>query len=216
MPKNFPSWRTCRRRLIEWEEQGVLIAVHQHRIALLDEQGKLRLDETFLDGTFVPAKKRGECVGKTKAGKGSMIMVASDAKGVPLNTVVASASTYEGHLAEKTIDGIQAKKHGTRHKHPKRLIPKRVVADKGYDDDKLRGRFAERGIDCIVPYRDNRVNRPFEDLRKLRRYKRRWKVERTNAWLKNFRRVTIRWDRNLSVYKGCVHIACVCITLMKF
>ena len=57
MPKNFPSWSTCRRRLIEWEEQGVLQKVHQHLLALLDEAGKLRMEETFLDGTFVPAKK---------------------------------------------------------------------------------------------------------------------------------------------------------------
>ncbi len=57
MPKNFSSWSTCRRRLIEWEEQGVLVAVHQHLLALLDEKGKLRMEETFLDGTFVPAKK---------------------------------------------------------------------------------------------------------------------------------------------------------------
>jgi transposase len=57
MPKNFPSWSTCRRRLLEWEEQGILAAVHQHLLALLDESGKLRMEETFLDGTFVPAKK---------------------------------------------------------------------------------------------------------------------------------------------------------------
>ena len=57
MPKNFPSWSTCRRRLIEWEEQGIFDAAQQHLLALLDEQGKLRLEETFLDGTFIPAKK---------------------------------------------------------------------------------------------------------------------------------------------------------------
>jgi transposase len=57
MPKNFPSWSTCRRRLIEWEEDGIFAAAHQHLLALLDEQGKLRLDETFLDGSFIPAKK---------------------------------------------------------------------------------------------------------------------------------------------------------------
>jgi hypothetical protein len=43
--------------LIEWEEHGVLQKVHQHLLALLDESGKLRMEETFLDGTFVPAKK---------------------------------------------------------------------------------------------------------------------------------------------------------------
>ena len=61
MPKNFPSWSTCRRRLIEWEEQGVLVSVHQHLLALLDEQGKLRMEEAFLDGTFVPARYLPPC-----------------------------------------------------------------------------------------------------------------------------------------------------------
>jgi len=69
MPKNFPSWSTCRRRLIEWEEQGVLVAVHQHLLALLDEQGKLRMEETFLDGTFVPAKKGAKRLEKRRSGK---------------------------------------------------------------------------------------------------------------------------------------------------
>jgi len=36
-----------------------------------------------------------------------------------------------------------------------------------------------------------------QDRRKLRRYRRRYKVERTNAWLKKFRRVAVRWDKNL-------------------
>ena len=144
------------------------------------------------------------------------MMVVADGNGVPLNTEIESASTYEGHVAEKTVEGIQVKKHGTRRKRPKRLIPKRVISDQGYDDDPLRERFAKRGIDLIAPYRNNRVNRPYEDRRKLRRYRRRWKVERTNAWFKNFRRVTVRWERNLTVYKGFVHLACICITLMKF
>ena len=145
-----------------------------------------------------------------------MIMVAIDEEGVPLNVVVDSASVYEGHLAEETVNNIFVKKHDRRRKHPILRKPKRVIADKGYDDDGLRNRFSERGIDFIVPYRDNRVNRPYEDGRKLRRYRRRYKVERTNAWLKNFRRVTVRWDRSLSAFKGFVHIACICITLMKF
>jgi len=64
MPKNFPSWSTCRRRLIEWEEQGIFVAIHQHLLALLDEQGKLRLEATFLDGSFIPAKKGGNVLEK--------------------------------------------------------------------------------------------------------------------------------------------------------
>ena len=70
LPKNFPSWSTCRRRLIEWEEQGILVAVHQHLLALLDEQGQLRLEETFLDGSFLPAKKGGNVLEKPRRARG--------------------------------------------------------------------------------------------------------------------------------------------------
>ena len=143
-------------------------------------------------------------------------MAVVDRNGIPLNVEVESAATHEGHVAEKTVDGIKIKKQGMRMKQAKRLVPKRVISDKGYDDDGLRKTFAGKGIDLIVPYRGNRENRSYEDGRKLRRYKRRWKVERTNAWFKNFRRVAVRWDRILTAYKGFVHIACICITLMKF
>ena len=145
-----------------------------------------------------------------------MIMSVVDGNGIPLNAEVESASTYEGHIAEKTIDGIAKRKHTKRRRKAIRLVPARVISDKGYDDDGLRERFAIKGIDFIAPYRENRVNRPYEDKRKLRRYRRRYKVERTNAWCKNFRRVAVRWDRSLTLYKGFVKLACICITLMRF
>jgi transposase len=139
-----------------------------------------------------------------------------DANGTPLNAEVESASTHEGHVAEKTVDGIKKKKYSRCCRKAARLVPVRVISDKGYDDDGLRERFAVKGIDFIVPYRSNRVRRYYEDGRKLRRYCRRWKVERTNAWFKNFRRVAVRWDRNLTAYKGFVHLACICIALRRF
>ena len=75
------------------------------------------------------------------------------------------------------------------------------MVDKSYDDDRLRAKFASRGIDFVVPYRANRLNRFYEDGRKWR-----W----ANAWLKNFRRMAERWDCCLIAYKGFVHIACIC------
>jgi len=58
-----------------------------------------------------------------------------------------------------------------------------VIADTAYDSDPLRQRLQKRGIELIVPYRENNQQRRYEDGRKLRRYKRRWIVERTNSWL---------------------------------
>jgi hypothetical protein len=44
-------------------------------------------------------------------------------------------------------------------------------------------RLKKRRIELIAPYRENNRHRRYEDGHKLRRYKRRWIVERTNSWL---------------------------------
>ena len=56
---------------------------------------------------------------------------------------------------------------------------------------------------------------PNQDGRRLRRYRRRWIVERTIGWLGNFRRLTVRYDRLMETYSGFFHLACALITLRK-
>jgi transposase len=90
---------------------------------------------------------------------------------------------------------------------------RRVIADRGYYSDPLRLRLKRRGTELIAPYRSNNRHRRFEDKRKLRRYCKRWKIERTNAWLQNFRRIQVRYDRILAVFQGFFHCACLLITL---
>ena len=92
-------------------------------------------------------------------------------------------------------------------------LPARIIADRGYDWDPLRERLATENIDLIVPYRKNRRVRKYEDGRKLRRYKRRWIVERTFAWLGNFRRLVVRYERQVEMYQAFVHMACAILTL---
>lgn len=90
------------------------------------------------------------------------------------------------------------------------------MADRGYDSDRLRRRLRRRGIELVVPYRCTARNRPYQDGRKLRRYRRRWKIERTFAWFGNFRRLQVRNDRILSVFQGFCHLVCLMITLRHF
>src|SRR5438105_11304217 len=94
--------------------------------------------------------------------------------------------------------------------------PWRLVCDKGYDSDPLRGRLLmERDIDLVCPHRKGRKKPATQDGRKLRRYKRRWTVERTFAWLGNFRRLVVRYEHKLSMYQAFFHVACLLITLRQ-
>ena len=91
----------------------------------------------------------------------------------------------------------------------------RVLADKADDSDLLRKRLRQRGIELICPHKGNRVRPATQDGRALRRYKRRWIVKRTNAWLGNIRHLVVRYDRSLTIYRGFFHIACFVIILRR-
>jgi len=94
--------------------------------------------------------------------------------------------------------------------------PKRLIADRGYDSDPLRERLKQFKIDLIAPHRKNRRKPKTQDGRKLRRYRKRWKVERTFAWIGNFRRLVVRYERHIQIYQAFFHLACLMITLNRF
>ena len=162
---------------------------------------------------FRSGEKRGCGVGKTKRGKGTKWMVVVDGRGLPLGNYLHSASPAEVKLAETTLATIQV---GRSHQAGRpRQKPLRVIADKAYDSDPLRKRLRQRGIELICPHKKNRVRPATQDGRALRRYRRRWIVERTNAWLGNFRRLVVRYDRSLTIYGAFFHIACFMIVLRR-
>ena len=115
-------------------------------------------------------------------------------------------------LLETTVENISVPRKGRGRPRKK---PDRIVADKGYDSDPLRYRLKRLGIELICPYRRNNKEQQYHDGRKMRRYKRRWKVERTFAWLGNNRRLVVRWDRDIVVYNAFFHVACLLIALRK-
>ena len=132
-------------------------------------------------------------------------MAIADRSGLPVAAGIASASPHEVTLAEETID------NGFLEHAPDRLI-----GDRAYDSDPLDTRLREeRGIELIAPHRSTR-RRKTQDGRALRRYVRRWKIERLFAWLLNYRRLTTRWERHAENYLGFLQLGCICILLRYF
>jgi transposase len=130
-------------------------------------------------------------------------MVVVDGQGVPLGNHLDGASPAEVKLVEKTLAQVQV---------PGRKL-RRLIADRGYDSDPLRKQLQTCGIELICPHRCNRRKPPTQDGRPLRRYRKRWKIERTFAWLGNFRRLVVRYDRSLLMYNAFFHVACLIIAL---
>jgi transposase len=141
-------------------------------------------------------------VGKTKRGKGTKLMAMADRFGLPLATCAASATPHEVTLVAPTLDS--------------RFIddlPRRLIGDRAYDADSLDAALAACGIEMIAPHRRGRVRPKTQDGRPLRRYRRRWKIERLFAWLGNFRRLVVRYERHALNYLGFVQLGCIVILL---
>jgi len=94
-------------------------------------------------------------------------------------------------------------------------VPERLIGDKGYDSDGLDQEVLHQfGTEMIAPHKQNRrPENTTQDGRPLRRFKRRWKVERLFAWLYNFRRLVVRYEYHAENYLGFVQLACVVILL---
>jgi len=144
-------------------------------------------------------------VGKTKRGKGTKLMAVADGFGLPLAVHTTSASPHEVRLVERTICERFTDER-----------PKKLIGDKAYDSDPLDEQLKKLGIELIAPHKANRKKVQTQDGRKLRRYKRRWKIERLFAWLQNFRRIVVRYEYHSDNYLGFVQLACMIILLRNY
>ena len=140
-------------------------------------------------------------------------MVLADGQGTPLGVSVAAASPAEVTLLQATLDTVAVRRAG--HPGRPRKRPDRLIADRGYDSNAVRATLVAQGIEPIIPARRNNTVATHQDGRKLRRYKRRWLIERTHAWLQKFRRLVVRYEYSAVNFLALVHVACVLVTLKR-
>ena len=131
-------------------------------------------------------------------------MVIADASGLPLVLHTDSAAPHEVTLVQATLDEIVTVGR-----------PRRIIGDRAYDSDPLDNSLAVQGIE-MAPHRRNRKRKATQDGRPLRRYRRRWKIERLFAWLNAFKRAMTRWDRFHDHFTAFVHLAFSMILLRRF
>lgn len=132
-------------------------------------------------------------------------MVLVDGAGLPLAVDVDSASPAEVSLIEPLIDEAVTP-----------YVPPRLIYDRAADSDPLRQRLASRGIELICPHRRGRVRPATQDGRPLRRFRRRWIIERTIGWLQTFRRLVTRYEYYSFLFHSFAKLACMMIVIRRF
>ena len=166
-------------------------------------QREAQSTRSFYRREFRPRQKRGLQVGKTKRGKGTKIMAVADGSGLPIALCTACASPHEVTLVKATLAESLTS-----------AWPERLIGDAAYESDTLDHELAPLGVALIAPHRRNRKH-PTQDGRVLRRYRRRWKIERLFAWLQNFRRLVVRYEYYPDNFLGMLHLACALILLRR-
>jgi transposase len=94
--------------------------------------------------------------------------------------------------------------------------PERLIGDKAYDSDELDARMDAEGVEMIAPHKRNRnPEHKTQDGQALRKYKRRWKVERIISWIQNCRRLCIRWEKSTKLFQRFNHLGCTLLLLKQ-
>ncbi len=87
------------------------------------------------------------------------------------------------------------------------IRPRELWADRGYASPALERALRERGIEPRIVRR----RRPGEGRARDPQVRERWTIERTNAWLHNYRRISVRWERRPELYRAFLDLACALI-----
>ena len=204
LPQSYPNYKTVHRRFQTWCRQDVLRKILVKLANELREQGTIDEREAYIDATFVQAKGGGAEIGKTKRGKGLKIMAIVDRHGLPLAASRHAANHHEVKLAQLAFDFYMIE-----------ASPEKLIGDRAYDSDDLDKDLREKRIDMIAPHRKNRTKRKTQDGRSLRRYERRWIVERFFSWLQWKRRLVVCWEFYPRNFLGFLQLACALILLNR-
>jgi transposase len=142
-------------------------------------------------------------VGVTRRGKATKIMAVADRHGLPIACGIASGPRHEAKLVVDTLKTRFADE-----------LPQRLIGDKAYDSNKLDAELALLGVDMIAPNHCTRAIQS-QDRRKLRRYRRRWHIERLFAWMMRSRRLVTRYEHKAQNFLGFVQLACAVVLLNR-
>jgi transposase len=183
------SGSTLRRHLEQWAHFGLLAQVHAVLV------GMLRGDPTLiLDTCLMRAKRGGDLTGPnpTDRGKwGTRYHIATMGDGVPVACAATAANVNDTLVFERLFLAAFAVMARIR----------TVFANKGYDAEHHRDLCREFGAEPCIHKRGQPHGSGLG--------KRRWPVERSNAWVLENKRLALRYDRLGFIIQSLLQAACI-------
>ena len=145
-------------------------------------------------------------LGRSRGGFGSKIHILVDAKGTPLEVEVTAGQVHESQLLEPVLKKVRIKQARGR----PRNRPKQLAGDKGYSSGRIRSYLKNRGIDAVIPHRDDETARHDPKVVFDREaYRRRSIVEQVIGWMKEYRRIATRFEKLVINFLSMVKLAMI-------
>jgi transposase len=146
--------------------------------------------------------------------------ILTDKNGIPLSTVITSASTHDIKAVADVIDNsvINRPSNLSFTKKNKRMKYNHLCLDKAYNSKPIENEIIRRGYVPHIPYKRKRGQRK-EEIAYQHKHQtirnKRWVVERTNSWHNRFRKLFTRYEKKVENYLGLVQLSCSIIIYRK-
>jgi len=211
---DYPDGTTHWRRLQFWKKRGNDFRnLWKMLLRSLRDNKQLHFETVSIDGSLIQSFAFKEKTGYS--GKhhrtGTKISTISESTGIPIAMVTAKGNIVDITLANSTVSNIRIAKGS--------VIGGNVNGDKGYDCLDFRKFAADWGLIPNIPKRNCTKGDTDETLwlymyNKLEG-KKRYVVERTNAWLKSFRRIRHRFDYKAESFEAFLYLAIIVICVRR-
>jgi len=196
LPEYFGNWHSIYVRFSRWEASGVWARVAEAF------QGDADLSKLFMDSTIVRAHQHAagaikssgdQAIGRSRGGLSTKIHACVDAKGNPVELLLTGGQVNDITQGPALVDACATE------------VTEAIVADKGYDSNAFVEIIEAAGAQAVIPPRSNRLTPRTYD-REL--YKARNLVERFFNKLKQFRRISTRYDKLAHRFHAFLDLVC--------
>lgn len=201
-------YTTYHKKFIKWSSLNIFKLAYKAIIKMLKKNKVLNKNTTknlFIDSSMIKNIRGVDLLGKNHYDiyrNGNKVTIIVTEKGIPLSIVVNKASKHDTQIVETSINNLTIKYVGTR-----------IIGDKGYNSKQLKEKLNKSKINLIYPYKKNQKCKNSNKHKQLLR--KRHIVENVFSWIKNYKRLILRYEINISNYLSLWFIAVSNLILNK-
>jgi transposase len=218
LPERYGIWSTVSSRFYRWGKAGIWQTILSLIQQAEDAKGQLDWQLNYVDGTVIRAHQHAagarksdppnsEALGRSQGGFSTKVHLRAEGQGKPLTFVLTPGQQHEATVLKELLDSPKLKRAG---RGRPRIRPGRIVGDKGYTGQPIRGYLRQLGIKVTIPRRSNERTQGRLDKEI---YRQRNRVERLINRLKQFRRLATRYEKRAVNYLAMWQIGAILLWL---